>query len=270
VNNTLIKGLALLELLVHSRVPLGISELSRTLGIGKSNAHRLAQALTELGYLHKDTVEGSYRASLRMWELGNALMANLDLPRIAAPHLRSLLERWQETVCLAMLEGDDVIYVDILHSPQPVRANLERGSHRACWTTSSGKAILAWQDEARLEALSRRLRAFTEYTIAKSDAFLKEMAKVRSNGYATAKDENRLGLSGVSVPIFDSAGTPIAAIGVLGPSDRLRPAQVKVIVPDVAAAAKAIQRAMSGEQQTAKALRPRGRTSRSQTDRRTG
>ena len=247
MNNTLVKGLALLEQLARSSDPQGISELSRTLGIGKSNAHRLAQALTELGYLNKNATEGTYRASLKLWELGNALMTNLDLPRIAGPQLRGLLERSEETVYFAMLEGDDVVYLDILDSPQPVRANLQRGARRACWTTSSGKALIAWQDDAYLESLSRRLRPFTEFTFAKPDAFLKEMAKIRANGYSTSRDENRVGLSGVSAPVFGPNGTPIAAIGVSGPTDRLRPAWLKAMAPHVVAAATAIQQSMFGE-----------------------
>ena len=81
MNNTLIKGLGLLEVLAHADRPLGVTELAHRIGIGKSNVHRLLQALVELGYVRRDGDAGSYAASIRLWELGSAVLANLDLKR---------------------------------------------------------------------------------------------------------------------------------------------------------------------------------------------
>jgi DNA-binding IclR family transcriptional regulator len=79
MNNTLIKGLALLEVLAHSDHPLGVTELAARIGLGKSNVHRLLQALVEQGYVRRDGDGGVYAASIRLWELGSAVLANLDL-----------------------------------------------------------------------------------------------------------------------------------------------------------------------------------------------
>lgn len=85
MNDTLTKGLALLETLARSERPLGVTALAERVSMGKSNVHRLLQALVELGYAHRDEDSGTCCASIRIWELGQAVLSNLDLPAIAEP-----------------------------------------------------------------------------------------------------------------------------------------------------------------------------------------
>jgi len=94
MNNTLVKGLGLLEVLARSERPMGVTELATRLGIGKSNVHRLLQALVELGYARRDaTGGGTYAATIRLWELGSAVLAHLDLRRAAQSWMEWLLDR---------------------------------------------------------------------------------------------------------------------------------------------------------------------------------
>ena len=91
MNNTLIKGLRLLEVLVARAQPVGISELAQELEMGASNVHRLLQALVELGYAVNEGGRGGYRASLKVWELGAQALHKLDFRETAAPAMRMLL-----------------------------------------------------------------------------------------------------------------------------------------------------------------------------------
>jgi DNA-binding IclR family transcriptional regulator len=159
MNNTLIKGLGLLEVLAHSERPLGVTELATRVGIGKSNVHRLLQALVELGYVRRDADNGAYAASIRLWELGSAVLANLDLKRAAQGWMDWLLDRTRETVHLSVLDGDEVVYVHKLDSPEPVRAYTQIGGRAPAHCVATGKALLAWTGEAHLDSMARRLRA---------------------------------------------------------------------------------------------------------------
>ena len=122
MNNTLVNGLQLLEALASRDGTAGVSELAQQLGMGKSNVHRTLQALVELGYVVNEEGRGAYRASLKIWEVGARVIARLDVRRAASPAMHWLLEDTRETVHLPVLDGDPVVSIDKLDSPEPVRA----------------------------------------------------------------------------------------------------------------------------------------------------
>ena len=240
MNNTLVKGLRLLSELARSRQPLGVTELAQRLALGKSDTHRLAQTLVEQGYARQDPSTGAYRASLRVWELGAAVLAGLDLRQAAARPMRDLLVRTRETVHLSMLDGDEVVYLDKLDSPEPVRAYTQIGGRAPAHCVATGKAMLAFQPEAVLHGLSLRLTRHSPRTVVTSAGFLDEMARVRVAGFAVNRGEWRESVCGAAAPIRGPDGSVVAAIGVSGPAERLRGARLKVLGPVVVEAARAV------------------------------
>lgn len=246
MNVTLVKGMALLEALAHSDRPLGVTEIATRLAIGKSNAHRILRSLVELGYARQDAASGLYAASIRLWELGSAMMSNLDLKRLAEPTMQQILERTRENVHLSMLDGDEVVYVHKLDSPHPVRTFSRIGGRAPAYAAATGKVILAYQGDAHLRALSRRLARQTDATIVEPEAFLAEMAKIRKQDHAISHGEWRDGVRGVAVPIRDSRGQVIAALGLSGPAERIRPALFKSLIAELADGAAVVERELGG------------------------
>ncbi|HSH88600.1 MAG TPA: IclR family transcriptional regulator [Ramlibacter sp.] len=240
MNNTLIKGLQLLEFLARSETPLGVTELAGSLELGKSNVHRLLQALVELGYVQKNDTRGTYQATLKLWELGTALEGRLKIKAVARDAMERLLKETRETVHLSVLDGDEVVYIHKLDSPEPVRAYSEIGGRAPAYCVATGKAILAWQDENYLNGLSRRLTRHTEKTITKPADFLHELERIRSAGYAVNRGEWRETVWGVASPIITADGGVLAAIGISGPSARIKPTMLKRLASDVMAAAEKI------------------------------
>ena len=245
MNNTLIKGLALLELLAQAEHPLGVTELATRTGIGKSNAHRLLQGLIEAGYVRQQA-GGAYAPTIRLWEMGTAVMAHLGLKPMAEPHMARLLERTRETVHLSVLDGDEVVYLHKLDSPEPVRAYSQVGGRAPAHAVATGKAMLAHQSPERLQALAQRLKRHSPHTLVKAAEFLREMERVRERGYAVNRGEWRESVGGCAAPIFDPAGNVIAAIGVSGPIERLRPAAVKAAGTELVQAARRISDQIAG------------------------
>jgi IclR family KDG regulon transcriptional repressor len=245
VNNTLVKGLRLLAELARSRQPLGATELAQRLALGKSDTHRLAQTLVEQGYARQDAATGAYRASVRVWELGAAVLANLDLKQAAAGPMQVLLAKTRETVHLSMLDGDEVVYLDKLDSPEPVRAYTQIGGRAPAHCVATGKALLAFQPTALLDALAGRLAAHSPNSIVARAAFLDEMARIRAAGFATNRGEWRVSVWGVAAPIHGPDGSVVAAVGVSGPAERVRGARLKTLGTEVVTAAHAIETALN-------------------------
>jgi DNA-binding IclR family transcriptional regulator len=240
MNNTLIKGLGLLEVLSHSDRPLGVTELALRLGIGKSNVHRLLQALVELGYARREEAGGTYAASIKLWELGSAVLANLDLRRAAQSWMEWLLDRTRETVHLSVLDGDEVVYVHKIDSTEPVRAYSQIGGRAPAHCVATGKALLAWLPAPQRESMAQRLPGFSPRTITLAADFLREMERIRQQGFAVNRGEWRESVGGVAAPVRDPSGQVIAAIGLSGPIDRMRPSLFKSLSIDVIKAAEGI------------------------------
>lgn len=245
MNNTLIKGLKLLELLARSDVPMGVTDLARELLLPKSNVHSLLQALVAMGYARQLPDSRRYCASIRLWELGSAVLAHLDLKRAAQPCMVHLQIQTRETVHLSILDGDEVVYVHKIDSDEPVRAYSDIGGRAPAHCVATGKALLAWQSDAAQKNRSSRLTQHSARTIVDSAAFLRAMRRIRRQGYAINRGEWRETVGGVAAPILGELGQVIAAIGVSGPLSRLGPARMRALAPLVTNAAEQISEELS-------------------------
>jgi IclR family transcriptional regulator, KDG regulon repressor len=246
MNNTLVKGLQLLEVLARSRETQGVSDLAEQLSLGKSNVHRLLQALVALGYVLKDESTAQYQVSLKLWELGAAVEVGLRIKAAAAEAMKRLLDRTRETVHLSVLDGEEVVYVHKLDSPEPVRAYSEIGGRAPAFCVATGKAMLAWQPEPVLAGVVSHLRAHTPRTITDPQEYLREMERIRANGYAVNRGEWRETVWGVGAVIRNDKGNVLAAIGVSGPSARIKPGHIKTLADEVMAAARLVEKSLQG------------------------
>lgn len=242
VDKTLAKGMSILEVLVAAEGPQGVSQLARTLGLSKSNTHRLLQTLSALGYVTSS--EGRYALTPKLWVLGADLMSRLDVRRIAMPELERLAEETRETVHLSVLDRDEVIYVEKIDSPQPVRAYTKIGGRAPAYCVATGKALLACAPPESVERVAHGLRLFTPLTIADAAALRRELADVRAIGYAVNRGEWREEIGGIGAPIFDSRGEAIAALGISGPTGRINAGTIARFAPMVREAALAVSRRM--------------------------
>lgn len=245
MNNTLIKGLKLLELLARSQAPMGVTELAQELALPKSNVHRLLQALIDLGYARQIADTRRYCASIRLWELGSAVLAHLDLKRVAQPCMSRLQVQTHEAVHLSVLDGDEVVYVHKIESDEPVRAYSEIGGRAPAHCVATGKALLAWQGDQALNSRSARLTRHSPRTVVDPAAFLREMNRIRQQGYALNRGEWREAVGGVAAPIRSGLGQVIAAIGISGPLPRLGLTRVRALAPLVVAAAQEVSEELS-------------------------
>lgn len=238
------KALDLLQALADANAGHSLAELSRELGLPKSSVFRHLVTLEDAGYIERVPGNEAYRLGLKLFELGSLVAAQFDVRHEAIPFMRHLLATFQETVNLAIMEGGEVVYLEILESTRSIRMSAQPGQRHSPHSTALGKAMLAYLSEVEVEAIlaSHGLPALTSRTITTVEIFKAELAGVRERGYAVDDMENEAGARCVGAPIFNHRGEAVAAISVSGPADRMRPPQIDAVGKELVRATRAISK----------------------------
>jgi IclR family transcriptional regulator, pca regulon regulatory protein len=212
----LAKGLRLLSLFDEQRPSWRISDLATTTGLPMPTVYRVVMTLASEGYL-EHLPNGDYRPGVRTLTLGTAALRSLDLVDIATPKLTGLGQRTGETVNLAVLSGDRVLYLIRLRNSDLVTANIQVGSTLPAVHTSIGKLLLAQLDEADLEAritdasFSATSGPNAKLSLAELRA---ELRVIRDQGWAMQDEELAYGLRSVAGPVTAPDGRTVAGINL--------------------------------------------------------
>ncbi|MDH2414491.1 IclR family transcriptional regulator [Nocardioides sp. CER19] len=222
------RSLDLLDALVAADRPLGIAELVDLCALPQGTVHRLLQALQRRGYVRR-TPARKYALGTGSLRLADA--AQRALVRSARPVLTELVRMSGETANLAVLEGDEVVYVAQVASPHTLRMFAEVGRHVPPHSTAVGKVLLAAMPPDRAAGVVRRsgLARRTPTTITERAAFLAELDRVRAQGYAVDEQEHETGVRCVAVPV-GPGDRVVAAVSVSGPADRFAGAATEGLV----------------------------------------
>ncbi len=197
---------------------LGVSELSRRLGLTRSTVHRLLASLRQGGLIEQDLSTHKYRLGREAVDLGYTAIYSDPLLVTALPFLYFLSDQVGETVYLGEWRDDEVATVLHVLSPSS-REQMDWYDRLPLHSSSSGKVLLAHSDESELSALLRRdLPRFTEYTVTDSTALREELRRIREQGFAACFEEYRLGVNAIGVPVADQNAKVVAALSILGPA----------------------------------------------------
>jgi len=240
----IIKVAAVIDFLAESDNPVSLTYLSNELGIAKSTLHGILATLNSIGYVNKDPETGDYRLGLHLFELGNSISRKLDERRIAKPYMQMLAEKTGETVHLAVLEGGEVLYINKQESNSSIRIITESGLKLPVHCSGLGKVLLAgWSNEEIIDLLDKMgMAKYTETTITSVKDFMKEIERVRRQGYASDRQEFMIGLRCVGAPIYNINGKIICAISISGPISRMSGDLLEVKRTHLMKAAKAISK----------------------------
>lgn len=211
-------ALRLLSCFSANEPNLGVTELARRLGLGKSTVHRLLTTLAKEGFVEHNPATGRYRLGIKLFDLGAIVSAHLDLHEAVAMFIDELRNHTGETVHVAVLDGREVVYVERRESPHTLRLFSQIGHRNWAHSTSTGKVLLAHLPPHELhDLLPENLEAKTPYTITDRDRLKQELERARLRGYAENVNESEVGVASVGAPIRDATGKVIAAISVAGP-----------------------------------------------------
>jgi DNA-binding IclR family transcriptional regulator len=240
VSQTLSRGLKLLDVVADGREGVAVRELAAVIGLPRSIVQRLLYTLEADGFLERHPSQVGYRLSIKLWSLGCAAIRRLNLREVARPQLEDLARKTNEMVKIGVLDGHDVVYVDGIECPQAVRAYIPIGGRVPAHSIATGKAILAFLPADKLAEIGSATSRYTKNTIVGSDAFAKELERVRKSGYAINRGERDEEVGAVAAPLFDAQGDAIGSIGIILPLNRLTSAKTLQMGAWTAAAAAAI------------------------------
>lgn len=202
---------------------LSLSEICSEVGLHKSTVYGILTTLKNNDLLQKDPDTGIYTLGLGLYRLASNV--NMDLRRIALPHLQGLCNDTTETVNLVIPDGTNIIYVEKCESSLSMHVSTNIGTQLPMYCTAVGKAILAYLDEEQASRIldQSELIAKTENTITSKDRLLRSLPEIRRRGYALDEEELEYGLVCIAAPVVSSVGQPIAAVSCSGPIRRINP-----------------------------------------------
>ncbi len=205
-----------------AQASVGVSELSRSLGMPKAVVHRILRTLTAHGFLAFEERTRRYKLGPGALRVGLAAVRNLDVPALARPYLERMVAESGETATLSVLQGSQRIYVDQVLSPQEVRLAAVLGRPYPLHAGASSKALLAALPDAEVrEYLDRaRLERLTDRTVTDRRLLEADVAEVRRCGYAVTHGERQAGAASVAAAVLDATGRPFGSISISGPADR--------------------------------------------------
>lgn len=232
------KALQLLDTFRTHGPTLGVSQISRLAGVPKSTAFRLLAYLEQSGFVERDG--RGYCLGRRLFELGNsvALCRPEGLRETASPHLIDLFVAagTKAAVHLAVLEQNDVVYLDKIAGPHTMRVPTRVGGRMNAACSGLGKAMLGFSDREVIgSVLEVGLERRTRYSAADPVRFLQQLRRVRAEGVAYDREEVVLGLVCTAAPILVD-GRPVGAVSMSGNAIGFNPALAAPMVQRTAAA----------------------------------
>jgi IclR family transcriptional regulator, KDG regulon repressor len=228
------RTLDVLEALAAADTSLGATDLARRVGTTKSAAYRILTTLEERGYVIKDARTAEYRLGGRFAYLSRRAYSIGDLRQHARPLLEALHHRFHETINLGVPDGSEIVYIDMVESDQGLRMSARLGGRDPLHSTSLGKAILAFLPERERERiLASPLPSRTGRTSTDAATLRAALDGIRRDGVAEDRGENEAGALCFGAPIFDAAGTVVAAVSVSSPESRVDAAREREIAAAV-------------------------------------
>jgi DNA-binding IclR family transcriptional regulator len=227
--------------------PAGLGEVAHHLGVHKTTALRLLRTLHEHGMVYRQS-DQRYRLGVRLFALAQEAMENLDVREIAHPHLVRLNETCGHTVHLAVYEENEVLYIDKVDSRYPVRMYSRIGKPVAITVAAVAKLLLADLPEHERRAVAQKLDypAYTARSTPDAGAFLRELERVREQGWATDLGGHEESINCVAAPIRGADGRVVAAMSVSAPNVVVTAEELLTLLPLVRRTADAISGEYSG------------------------
>lgn len=208
---------------------LGLTEISKAIGLHKSTTYGIVTTLKNNGLLEKNEETGKYRLGIELYRI--AANARVDLREIAQPRIRQICEVTGETVNLVIPDDTHVIYIEKRESEYSVKSGTSIGKRLPMYCTAVGKSMLAYLPSAEVSGILDRTRlvALTKNTLTSKEALIKQLEQVRENGFALDVEELEYGLICVAAPILNVQGRPIASLSCSGPKQRMTSDRLQMV-----------------------------------------
>ena len=218
---TLRRALELLDAFTSSRPRLTLAQLSAITRQDKATLLRHLDVFLDARLVerHGDT----YSLGLGAFALGASYLAQHDVYTISRAPMEELAERLGETISLAIRDGSEVVYIEVVHGQSEIGVQSSVGVRQPAHTSALGKVLLAWltPEEREASVYIHPMVRLTSHTITSPAELEAHLEEVRHDGYAMDNEERAEGIRCVATPIFDRTGRVTAALSVSGASFRM-------------------------------------------------
>jgi IclR family pca regulon transcriptional regulator len=240
--STLERGLRVLRAFDQSHPEMALSEVAVVTGLSPAVARRCLNTLVALGYVAQ--VGRRFLLRPEVLAFGSAYLSSMNIEQVAVPPLQNLRDLTGDSASLAVRSGREILYVCHIPTNRRIRLGAAVGTRFPLHATSMGKVLLAFQGERAIDVFLADgvLQRLTERTVTEPEAFRARLQTIRERQYDSALDELDYGIVSVAVPIFDGAGTIVAAINCSTSTTRISQDElVRTRLPLLRDAATAIE-----------------------------
>jgi len=217
------KCFAILDLMAHTKKPLGISDLSNALVYHKSTVFNMVYTLVDLGILENGT-EGKFRFGPGLYALGKASGGGSELVSTVHPYLEEISKKTKLSVFLGIRSGKRAVIMDKVDSPFDIKVSSEAGMAIPLLAGAGGKVLLSQLSDAELNALlsESKLKKFTPASCVQKQNYKNMIRKARKEEFALDDEEYIEGVRALAVPLHLNRGNLHAAIWVVGLKSQIR------------------------------------------------
>lgn len=242
------KALEILQVFTTDKPELSLTEISKRLITHKSSTSRILRTLASEGFVEKNPITKKYRLGLKIIQLANRALGRFEVRDHAAPFMQNLADRVEETIHLAILDNNEIVYLEKKSGgSQVLTVASSIGAKSPAHASAMGKVLLAGLPQEKLNQViaHRVLEKFTPQTITDQSQLAAELKTVKKQGYATDYEERFLGIRCVGAPIYGADGNIIAAISATVPKQRMGAERMNKIRKEVIETARLITEQIS-------------------------
>ena len=242
----------IIEFLAASRLPMRMAEIASALDMPQPTVLRYLRTLCGQGYVYHDEITGYYALTWKICRLSDSVKVNLALRSMASPFLSDLANKLEVGACLVTRHDYGTIYLDFVDNPVDAMMHtmLRIGQNAPIHTTGSGKVLMSACTERQITEIIDKvgLAKLTKNTITDPEELMKELERVREQGYGIDDEECEEGHKCVSVPLYDYTGSVAAAVSVFDTAERLTGERIEQILPTLFETARKISFRMGYEE----------------------
>ncbi len=241
-NTPTIRLFSLLELIAAKDRFVSLQSLVDETGVPKPTLHRMLQQLEEAGLLVRQSDGRHYGTGARLRRLAEDVLLNASQHGARHAVLHDLTQELGEACNLTTLSGNEIVYLDRVETPEPLRFHLHPGSRVPAHCSASGKMILSQLSSAQRRKLLAHapLERYTPNTLTDLDLLESELDAVSRAGYALDDEEFLPGLVCVAVLVPHATARSNLCLAIQAPIMRLSAEQAVGLLPALQRAAQTI------------------------------
>lgn len=240
--STALRAFSVLEYVIKAGVPVSLDDATQASNLPKPTVFRILAMLHEADLLQREPLSKRYIVGPRMSQLALDVMQHSTLRAQCHGVLQELVDEIGESCNLTMLDGNEVLYIDRVETPLPLRLHLEPGTRVPLHCTASGKIFLSEMSDKQVHRLLGKepLKRYTDKTITDPAVLSEEIRRTKETGIGTHDSELFDASVAVAVPVADQHGRVYAALAAHAPSSRMSIESAMKHVPALQQAAQAI------------------------------